>query len=181
MGLWDLFLLAVALGTDAFSLGVGIGLRGIGWRQIYRSSGVIGLFHFLMPLAGLWFGQMFGQAAGAVGQAVGAILLLGLGARMIWEAMPARDRVAEPVQLHTWGVATLAFCVSIDALLVGFSLGTLGTDLTVAALLFGVVGGAMAAIGLIFGKKAGDYFVHYAGMAGGAVLLLLGLKFLGRG
>jgi len=176
MSWFDLFVLALALGTDAFSLGVGIGLQGIGWPAIYRASAIIGLFHILMPLAGLLLGQVFGQAAGAVGTTLGALLLMGLGLKMAWEGRREEKRRVSPVA--GWNVVVLAFSVSVDALLVGFSLGTFGASLPVAVAMFGIGGGAMAAAGLVSGKRAGSYLAGYAEIIGGLVLFFLGVKFL---
>lgn len=80
----DLLILALALGTDAFSLGAGIGLQGVIWPEIYRISSVIGLFHILMSLAGLLPGSFFGQAVRMIGTAIGVVLLTGMGIEIAW-------------------------------------------------------------------------------------------------
>ena len=51
MSLLTLIALAAALGTDAFSLCVGVGLAGVNRRQIILISVVVLLFHIFMPLA----------------------------------------------------------------------------------------------------------------------------------
>ena len=57
-------LMAVALGLDAFSLGIGVGMRG-GMRlgHMLGISFMIALFHMLMPPLGL-FGMLLGHVTG---------------------------------------------------------------------------------------------------------------------
>ena len=50
--LFEIALIAVALGCDAFAVGLGIGCRFCGPRQIFRLSFHFGLFQFMMPLIG---------------------------------------------------------------------------------------------------------------------------------
>lgn len=52
-----IMIMAVALGMDAFSLGIGIGMKGIRLLHVLRLSLLISLFHILMPLIGFYTGQ----------------------------------------------------------------------------------------------------------------------------
>jgi len=61
MTLPTVFLIAVALGTDAFSMAVGVGLCGITRKKIFLISFVIALFHIFMPLGGLLLGTWLGK------------------------------------------------------------------------------------------------------------------------
>lgn len=54
-------LMAAALGMDAFSLGIGIGMRGVRSMEIFRISLLVALFHFVMPLLGIVAGQYAGS------------------------------------------------------------------------------------------------------------------------
>lgn len=53
-----LFMMAFALGMDAFSVGLGMGLIKLRLRQIFYIGLTIGLFHIWMPLAGMWIGKV---------------------------------------------------------------------------------------------------------------------------
>jgi putative Mn2+ efflux pump MntP len=73
---------------------------------------------------------------------------------------------------------TLAVATSIDALAVGFTLPLLGAPLLASMLTIGIVTAAMSAAGLFVGHRFGSSFGRRLDTAGGAVLILLGVKIL---
>ncbi|MFC4767547.1 manganese efflux pump MntP family protein [Effusibacillus consociatus] len=170
---------AVALGSDAMSLGIGLGMQKLTRREISRVSVTIGMFHVLMPLAGMAIGLFLHNLMGDIAKSIGAVLLIGLGAHMIWDAWKGDD---EPVFSLTrsagWGMMLFAMSVSIDALSVGFSFGLYDANLGLAVTLFGIVGGLMAAIGLSIGNLMGRVLGDSMEIIGGAILILFGIQFL---
>lgn len=61
-----ILMMAAALGMDAFSLGIGIGMKGIRLLHVLKISVLIGLFHILMPLIGMYTGQYMSSLLGQV-------------------------------------------------------------------------------------------------------------------
>jgi putative Mn2+ efflux pump MntP len=172
-----LFLMAFALGLDAFSLGLGIGMRGIRLLDILKISVVIALFHIFMPLFGFFMGNYLGLLLGDVASTVGGILLILLGLHMVYSAI--RGDAVKSLDYRTiWGLLLFSFMVSIDAFSVGVSLGMVATDLILAVLLFGLFGGGMSIVGLLLGRKIGLWVGGYGEAFGGAILFMFGLKFL---
>jgi putative Mn2+ efflux pump MntP len=171
---------AVALGSDAMSLGIGLGMTRLSRKEISRVSFTIGLFHVVMPLFGMVIGLYLHNLMGDMAKTLGAILLIGLGAHMIWDAWMgemnkpslAFNRVAG------WGLLLFAMSVSIDALSVGFSFGLSDAHLGVAVAIFGIVGGLMAAIGLSIGSLFGRVLGDSMEIIGGTILILFGIQFL---
>jgi putative Mn2+ efflux pump MntP len=153
MSLITLIALAIALGTDAFSLCVGIGLAGVNRRQIVILSVTVLVFHVAMPVLGWFAGELAGGLLGRAAAVAGAMLLIYLGIKMIRETWP-RNREQDPVRvnLNTSGVLLLGASVSMDALSVGFTLGTQKADLLLTAGVIGVVAGLMTFAGLVFGR-----------------------------
>jgi putative Mn2+ efflux pump MntP len=174
---FTLFFMAFALGLDAFSLGLGIGLRGIRLLDILKISVVIALFHVFMPLFGFFMGNYLGLLLGSVANTVGGILLVLLGSHMVYSAVRG-DAVKSFDYRTIWGLLLFSFMVSIDAFSVGVSLGIFATDLLVAVLLFGLFGGGMSIAGLLLGRKLGHWAGGYGEAFGGAILFIFGLKFL---
>ncbi|WP_018132988.1 manganese efflux pump MntP [Effusibacillus pohliae] len=177
--LFTLLTTAVALGSDAMSLGIGIGMYRLTRREISRVSFTIGLFHVLMPLAGMALGLYLHNLMGDIAQLLGALLLVGLGIHMIWDAWKGEQE--PPVVLNKtagWGLMLFAMSVSVDALSVGFSLGLSNAHFGLAVLLFGVVGGLMAAIGLSIGSIMGRVLGESMQLIGGAILILFGTQFI---
>ena len=182
---------AVALGTDAFSLALAIGLVGIRKRLILRLSVVVALFHIFMPLGGLVIGQTLGQMLGRLARTVGALVLIWLGGRMLYTAyrpaaqcftfaearrMLGRNRLPAGVSLHGWGLYALALSVSLDALSVGFSLGTVEAQVGLTVLVIGCVAGVMTGSGLLLGRSVGFWLGKRAEILGGLALALIGMR-----
>jgi putative Mn2+ efflux pump MntP len=172
-----LLLMAAALGTDAMSLAIGIGLRGISWREGIRVSLVIGLFHIIMPLIGTAVGGYFSKLAGGIAQVTGAAIVAIIGIRMVWGCLTSEGTTqASQCKLTGLSLLLLALSVSIDALSVGLGLGALGYNVYLTSVLFGVFGAGMTAVGLFLGKKIGSLVGNYGELLGGGVLIILALK-----
>lgn len=173
-----LLLMAAALGTDAMSLAVGIGLRGISRREGIRISLVIGLFHIIMPLIGMAVGGYFSRLAGGIARATGAAIVAIIGIRMIWGCLRSAGSKEPAAQWKLTGLSLLllALCVSLDALSVGLGLGALGFNVYLTSMVFGVFGAGMTAAGLFLGRKMGALVGKYGELIGGGVLIILALK-----
>ncbi|MCL6449258.1 MAG: manganese efflux pump MntP family protein [Armatimonadetes bacterium] len=177
MSLFTLLLLALALGTDAFSLCLGVGLAGVSGAQIAMISISILAFHILMPLAGWQIGEAAGRFLGQAAGVVGALVLFYLGARMIWQSLPGGGAAAPKIVLvKDWGLLLLALSVSMDALAVGFTLGTRGTNLLLTVFTFGIVAGLMTLSGLLLGRWLGRWLGERAQLVGGVILIGIGVK-----
>ncbi|MEO3947205.1 manganese efflux pump MntP family protein [Gorillibacterium sp. CAU 1737] len=177
-GEWvTLILMAFALGLDAFSLGIGIGLRGIRLLDVLKLSVIIAIFHVVMPLIGIFTGHYLGELLGSLATAAGGVLLVLLGAHMIYNSLKP-DRPQTAGYRSTWGMLLFALSVSIDSFSVGVSLGMFATDLILTVLLFGAFGGLMSISGLLLGRRVGEWVGSYGEAFGGFILLTFGLRFL---
>lgn len=172
-----ILVMAVALGMDAFSLGIGIGLKGVRLRDILKLSAVIGLFHVVMPLAGMITGQyVSGLLGGIATSAAGALLLL-LGGHMVYSSL--RGDAVDSIDHRTpWGVVFFSFSVSIDSFSVGVSLGMFSAHLLLTVLMFGLFGGLMSVLGLMLGRRVSRSLGGYGEALGGVILFGFGLLFL---
>jgi putative Mn2+ efflux pump MntP len=170
-------IMAVALGMDAFSLGIGIGLKGIRLLDILKISLVIGFFHIVMPLMGMFMGQYVSTLLGGVAAIAGGALLILLGSHMIYSSV--RGESVKSFDHRTlWGLFVFALSVSIDSFSVGVSLGMFSGDLLLTVLMFGMFGLFMSMTGLLLGQRAGHWAGEYGEAFGGVILLAFGIKFL---
>ncbi|MBP3964853.1 manganese efflux pump MntP family protein [Paenibacillus lignilyticus] len=175
--LLTLLIIAMALGMDAFSLGVGIGLKGIRLMDIAKLSAIIALFHMVMPLMGIFTGKYVSTLLGGVATTAAGALLLLLGGHMIYSSLRG-DAVESIDYRSSWGMLLFALGVSIDSFSVGISLGMFDTDMLLTVLLFGVAGGLMSVFGLLLGRKVGTSLGGYGEACGGVILFTFGLLFL---
>ncbi|ANE46652.1 membrane protein [Paenibacillus swuensis] len=178
LGQWlTILIMAVALGMDAFSLGIGIGLKGIRKLDILKISTVIAIFHIIMPLTGMFMGQYMSSLLGEVATAAGGGLLLLLGGHMIYSSV--RGEETQSFDHRTlWGTLVFALSVSIDSFSVGVSLGMFATDIVLTVLCFGFFGGLMSVMGLLLGSRVSDKLGGYGEACGGAILFIFGILFV---
>ena len=185
-----IMLVAIVLGADSFSLAMGMGLRGVSRSYEYKFSSMVGIFHVIMPLIGLTLGMAAGNLLGVWAARLGAAVLAFMGGDLIWkgykEMQPQFFKLNQgkvmiekkDVVADGWiNLTVLTTSVSIDALTVGFSLGTLFVvPIYYPVLVIGTVAGIMTMAGFQGGKFFSRLIGSYAQIAGGIVLLTLALK-----
>ena len=177
----ELLLIAVSLAMDAFAVSVssGISIPGFGRRQAVVMGACFGLFQFIMPLAGWLLGSGIRGRLQAVDHWIAFGLLAGIGARMVWEAATSPHCPGRPEKGLTWRrLLALALATSVDALAVGLSMAFLTVDILLAALVIGGVAFLLSVAGGLAGRWLGGVFQRRAGIAGGLVLIGIGVKIL---
>ncbi len=167
---------SIALGMDAFSFSLALGLIGIKNNTAIRLALTVAVFHVFMPLLGLWAGQKLGTLFGDVAIGIGAVILLWLGSKMIISGIKGGETKSNIPSLKGLGIYALAGSVSLDALSVGFSLGTFVTNIIPATLIMGFTAGIMTGGGIILGRRVGTWLGSKAEALGGIILVLIGLK-----
>ncbi|TCP20247.1 putative Mn2+ efflux pump MntP [Scopulibacillus darangshiensis] len=172
-----LSIMAIALGMDAFSVGMGMGLLQLRLKQIAKIGVVIGLFHVIMPLLGMIIGMFLSHHFGRIAAMAGGVLLLLLGAQMIFSSIHQSDDhpMVRPVGV---GLLIFAISVSLDSFSVGLSLGIYGAKVLLTILLFGFASMFLTWLGLLIGRKAQQFLGRYSGLLGGLILFTFGLKLL---
>lgn len=187
---WTVILVAIVLGADAFSLSMGMGIRGVSRRYEWRFSATVGVFHVFMPLIGLSLGIAAGKVLGVWAGRIGAIVLLYIALEMMWKSYrelkprvlsfeKARGSLSprEDKPSDSWiSLLVLTTSVSIDALTVGFSLGTLNAPILFTVLIMGAVAGTMTMLGFKGGKLFSRAVGSYSQAVGGLILLALAIK-----
>ncbi|MFP4017124.1 MAG: manganese efflux pump MntP family protein [Halanaerobiales bacterium] len=189
MSILETFALAIALGTDAFSVAVVCGIQQFANRSILKISTVIAIFHVIMPLIGIYGGRFiqdillyFFKIEGNLDNIlnlVGSGLLIIIGFYMIIERWIETEEELCNFNIRGWGLIVLALSVSIDSLSVGISLGMLGNINFIITIVIGIVAGLMMGSGLYFGSKLGHFLGEKAQFIGGMALIFLGVHFAG--
>jgi len=189
--LWTIILVAIVLGADAFSLSMGMGIRGASRRYAMRFSILVGLFHIFMPLLGLSLGLVAGKLLGVWAGRIGAVVLLYIGLQMLWKSYQElkmravtfteiRESISgndSKQNADSWvSLLILTISVSIDALTVGFSLGTIKAPILSTVIIIGVIAGSMTMLGFKGGKILSRVVGSYSQAVGGLVLLALAFK-----
>jgi len=172
-------LLAGALGTDAFSLCLGLGLNGFRRRMAWMLVGLIVALHVVLPVAGWYAGEFTGRLVGRWAAYLGAAILFYLGVKMVRESLAeGRTATGKLERAGFLGLTVLAGSVSMDALSVGFTLGTAGAALLLTAGVIGLVAGLMSAAAFVLAHRVEDWVGRRAELLGGLVLIGVGLRLL---
>ncbi|MDH4196499.1 MAG: manganese efflux pump MntP family protein [Candidatus Aminicenantes bacterium] len=174
--------IALALAMDAFavSLGIALVLKGLTAAQSFRMALYFGLFQFGMPVLG-WFAGT--RILGLIERAdhwVAMGLLAFVGGRMIYESfhLNAEEKASRPDQTRGKALLLLAVATSIDALAVGLSLGVVSVPILVPALIIGLVCFGVTLVGARLGPALGRALGKRAELAGGVVLIAIGVRIL---
>ena len=177
MGEWmTLWFMSIALGMDAFSIGLGMGMLSLRIKQIMKIGITIGLFHMLMPLGGMTIGKEISVHFGGIAGIVGGILLVILGMTMIRSSFSKDD---EPfVRPVGFGLLVFALSASLDSFSVGLSLGIYGAKTWLTIFMFGMMSMVLTWCGLMMGKKVQKWLGSYSEALGGCILLAFGVKIL---
>jgi manganese efflux pump family protein len=180
MDLITIFLLAVALGVDAFSVAIGIGAASTkrSWSPVLRLAAAFGLFQFAMPIAGWLAGLTVVNIIGGLDHWIAFALLTFVGCKLIWDALGKDEEKETNDQTKGMPLLLLSIATSIDALAVGFSFSVLKEQVLFPAVIIGVVCFLMTVNGMIFGKELARIFGKKVGIFGGLVLIAIGVKIL---
>ncbi|OAS88105.1 MULTISPECIES: manganese efflux pump MntP family protein [Metabacillus] len=174
--LLTLLIMALALGMDAFSVGLGMGLIRLRARQILYIGITIGIFHIWMPLAGMLIGRVLSDTFGTIATLLGGGLLILLGVQMVFASFKKDEKpLITPVG---FGLIVFALSVSLDSFSVGLSLGIYGAKTFLTVVIFGIVSMVLTWIGLLVGKRVQSWLGSYSEALGGSILLAFGIKLI---
>ena len=172
-------LFGFGLAMDAFSVSVANGLRetGISAGRVVTVAGTFGAFQTAMQLIGWVCVRTIAETFQAFQRFIPWIalaLLLYIGIKMIHEGVRGQE---ETESLHGRGLILQGVATSIDALSVGFAIEEYSFPLALTeALIIGIVTFGLCSAGLYFGRKIGSRFSGKATVAGGIILILIGLE-----
>lgn len=181
MGLLELFMIAVGLSMDAFAVSVCRGLKmpKLNLRQGFVIALFFGGFQAVMPLIGWLLGKQFEAYIIKIDHWIAFILLSIIGIKMIVEALRDDETVEnERDDFSIKELLILAIATSIDALAVGITFAFLQVSIVPAVSFIGITTFILAFIGVIIGKAFGVKYKSKAEIAGGVILILIGLKIL---
>jgi len=167
-----------------------VGVKWHGPRQKFRLAWHMGLFQFLMPVIGWAGGRQLAGLLQAYGRYIAAGLVFAVGVKMLYEALkghaataagedgqkPEAAAGADPTR--GWSLMVLSLATSMDALVVGFSMGLDGQVIWVPSVVIGLAAGGMALSGVVLGRRIGQALGRWAEIAGACVLIALAASFL---
>lgn len=177
----EILLISVSVAMDAFAVSIGKGLTVTRVRpvDVIKTALWFGGFQALFPLLGFFAANTFSKYVTAVDHWIIFALLAFIGGNMIREAFGEEEENSRETAQFDWRhMLPLAVACSIDAFAVGVSFAFMKVNIWFSVIVISVVTGAFSAAGLYIGRVFGAHWQKPAQIAGGAVLVLLGLKVL---
>ena len=177
----EILLISVSVAMDAFAVSIGKGLTVTRVRpvDVIKTALWFGGFQALFPLLGFFAANTFSKYVTAVDHWIIFALLTFIGGNMIREAFGEEEENSRETAQFDWRhMLPLAVACSIDAFAVGVSFAFMQVNIWFSVTVIGVVTGAFSAAGLYIGRVFGARWQKPAQIAGGAVLVLIGLKVL---
>lgn len=179
MDLFSVFLIGVGLSMDAFAAAIckGLSIRKNFLEKSFVIALLFGVFQALMPYIGYLLGSIFAEKLQAVDHWIAFILLSVIGVNMIRESRDKTCKIEED-RLDIKNLLMLAIATSIDALAVGVAIAFLKIKIYLAVLVIGLTTFVISFFGVRIGKAFGIALKDKAQIAGGLILILLGVKIL---
>ena len=179
--------LGFGLTMDAFTVSIANTLRepGMSRRKMMGTSGMYAFFQALMSMTG-WFCvhtivQVFSRFTLFIPW-IALCLLCYIGGKMVWEGIKSRKgrKEEDKQEVQVLDLKTLilqAVATSIDALSVGFAIASYSAAKAFAAsVIIAAVTFCICFLGCLFGAQAGKKLEGKADIAGGVVLVCIGLE-----
>jgi manganese efflux pump family protein len=179
MSLPEIILLALALSADAFAVSVAAGIctPQVKVSDKLKISAFFGSFQGIMPAIGWLAGLLFLDYIKAFDHWIAMGLLSIIGIKMIIESRKAEE-CKTFCYFDLWPLFVMAVATSIDAMAAGLSILIIGSDILIPAIFIASITFIISLIGVNIGKKAGRSLGQRAELAGGMILILIGLKIL---
>ncbi|MFV0467232.1 MAG: manganese efflux pump MntP family protein [Lachnospiraceae bacterium] len=179
--LTQLFFIGFGLSMDAFAVAIckGLSMKKIRITDTLIIAAVFGAFQAVMPWIGWMLGNQFSVYMKSIDHWIAFFLLLLIGGKMIFEAV-RRDpnEACKVVRINVKELFVLGVATSIDALAVGLTFAFLEIPILQAMLVIGVTTFVISILGVYIGNHFGNRFEKRAEIAGGGILILIGLKIL---
>lgn len=185
MGFVELFLIGVGLSMDAFAVSIckGLNMKKINYKHALIIGGFFGGFQALMPFLGWVLGSQFEQYIESIDHWIAFILLTFIGGKMVCESIKGGDdeKSSHEDKLDLKELFILAVATSIDALAAGVTFAFLEVSIVPSITLIGITTFVISVGGVVIGNRFGSKYENKAEIAGGIILILIGLKILLEG
>ena len=180
----QVLLLSLGVAADAFACSVARGtlIKVNAFRRSLVLAAVFGVFQTVMPVLGWLIGVLFAgvDLIVRIDHWIAFGLLAAVGAKMIWDAFhpDAGAEVVDDGRVQLRPAIILGIATSIDALAVGMGLAFVEVPIIQVAVAMGVLTFLLSLVGAWLGHHGGGRFGKWATLAGGLVLIGLGVDIL---
>ena len=175
----ELMTIGIGLAMDAFAVSVckGLSMKRLTVAKMGKVGFYFGFFQAAMPMLDYFLGVGFKESITSIDHWIAFILLGLIGGNMIKEALGDEQEDCDD-DLSFKTMLMLAIATSIDALAIGVTFAFLNVNIYLACAIIGVTTFIISVAGVKIGNVFGLRYKAKAELAGGIILILMGLKIL---
>ena len=170
-----IFIIAVSLSMDAFSLSLAYGTISLSKKEINLLSVIVGIYHFFMPIFGMFIGKFIFDIL-KINQNVIVLIIFGfIGINMIIESFKKEEKIKKMkiLEMILFGLA-----VSIDSFSVGIGINSISNNFLMCSTIFSITSFIFTYIGLVLGNKLNQLIGKISTLIGGITLMILGIIYV---
>ena len=127
------FFTGIGLSMDAFSLALSLGTTNPNNKTIIKTSLIVGIFHFLMPLLGYFIGYAFKYKIPNINILTFVLFLI-----LSIEMYKSKDEEKTNI-LNNITILLIAFSVSLDSFTVGIAFGLNNEYILISSIIFSLI------------------------------------------
>ena len=179
MGLTEIIILSIGLSMAACAVAMckGLSMKKMSWKKAIVIALYFGIFQAGMPLIGYGLGIKFQQSIANIDHWIAFILLTIIGINMLKEIWSEAESESND-NIDFKSMIVLAIATSIDALAIGITFAFLKCNIVFSVTCRGIITFLLSLIGVKIGNIFGDKYEKKAELAGGIILIGLGIKIL---
>ena len=170
-----LFLIGLSLSIDTFSVSTCIGIYNLSIKKIFNTSLIVGIFHFIMPLIGVFLSTYITKVLPIKTSLILGIILLFIALQMFIEFINPSNK---DIKLNKIGTIIFALGVSLDSFSVGLGLLAITENIFLSSTVFSICSFTLTFLGLSIGKYLNKLFKKYSYLIGSLCLFILSVMFI---
>lgn len=175
MNILVLFLIAISLSMDAFSLSLIYGTGGINKKDKLLLSLIVGIYHFIMPLIGLTIGLYIESKIFLNTHVLVGIILSLIAIEMIISSFKNEE---DKILYSIVGYLIFGLSVSIDSLTTGIGLPAITENYLLSSIVFSLTSFSFTYLGLNLGTIINKKYGQISTIIGGIILLVIGIVYI---
>ena len=170
-----IFIIAVSLSMDAFSLSLAYGTISMTKKKINILSIIVGIYHFFMPILGMLIGKFIFDILHVSSDIIVLVIFGFIGINMIVESFKKEEKVSK---MKIGEMVLFGLAVSIDSFSVGIGINSISNNFIMCSVIFSITSFIFTYIGLKLGSKLNQLIGKVATLIGGIALILFGLIYI---
>ena len=170
-----IFIIAISLSMDAFSLSLAYGTIAMSKRDMKILSIIVGIYHFFMPILGMLLGKLLFDLIHISGNIIVFIIFVFIGINMIIESFKKQEKINK---MRISEMILFGLAVSIDSFSVGIGLNNINNNFILCSSIFSITSFLFTYMGLRIGNKINQLIGKISSLLGGVTLILFGLFYI---